>query len=98
MQVEGRHTRTIWLAADASSVEVIDQTQLPHAFATARLASLDDAARAIATMVIRGAPLIGAVAAYGLALALREDQIGRASCREMGSDVGAGCADNKKEM
>src|SRR5882762_3798351 len=73
MKVDGRHTRSIWLEADGWSVGVIDQTQLPHTFASVRLASLADVARAITTMIIRGAPLIGAVAAYGLALALRED-------------------------
>jgi methylthioribose-1-phosphate isomerase len=81
MKVEGRHTRSIWLEVDGWSVGVIDQTMLPHAFATARLASLDDAARAIKTMVIRGAPLIGAVAAYGLALAMREDPSDEALAR-----------------
>src|SRR5262249_45414011 len=73
MKVGGKHTRTIWLEADGATVGVIDQTQLPHRFATLRLASLDDAARAIKTMQIRGAPLIGATAAYGVALALNAD-------------------------
>jgi methylthioribose-1-phosphate isomerase len=73
MKVDGRHTRTIWLEADGRSVGVIDQTRLPHRVATARLASLDDAVRAIATMQVRGAPLIGATAAYGICLALRSD-------------------------
>src|SRR5262245_66385835 len=73
MKVDDRHTRTIWLEADGSTVGVIDQTQLPHRFATLRLASLDDAVRAIATMQVRGAPLIGAAAAYGMALALKAD-------------------------
>jgi methylthioribose-1-phosphate isomerase len=65
--------RTIWLAPDGWSVGVIDQTALPHRFVTKQLASLDDAAHAIRSMVIRGAPLIGATAAYGIALALRAD-------------------------
>jgi methylthioribose-1-phosphate isomerase len=73
MRIGDKHWRTIWLAADGWSVEVIDQTRLPHAFETARLASVDDAAHAIRTMVVRGAPLIGVTAAYGLALALRGD-------------------------
>ena len=73
MKVDGRHTRSIWLEADGWSVGVIDQTRLPHRVATARLATLDDAARAIATMQVRGAPLIGATAAYGVCLALRSD-------------------------
>ena len=73
MNIDGKPTRTIWLEPDGTSVGIIDQTQLPHCFVTARLASLDDAARAIATMQVRGAPLIGAAAAYGLWLALRAD-------------------------
>lgn len=73
MQVEGRHYRTIWPTADGLAVEVIDQTRLPHAFEILRLETMEAAARAIETMVVRGAPLIGATAAYGLALAMRED-------------------------
>jgi methylthioribose-1-phosphate isomerase len=73
MQVEGKSTRTIWLEPDGWSVGIIDQTRLPHHFATARLASLEDAVRAISSMQVRGAPLIGATAAYGVCLALRRD-------------------------
>ena len=73
MNVSGRPTRTLWPGADGASVEIIDQTRLPHAFATARLATLDDAAHAIRAMLVRGAPLIGATAAWGLWLALRAD-------------------------
>lgn len=73
MKVDGIHTRTIWLADDGSSVEVIDQTCLPHDFVRRRLTSAEDAAVAIADMIVRGAPLIGATAAYGLALAMRDD-------------------------
>ena len=74
MKVDGRHYRTIWPAAGAAAaVEVIDQTRLPHRFEIATLSTLDDAARAIKTMVVRGAPLIGATAAYGMALALKAD-------------------------
>ncbi|MEO1192288.1 MAG: S-methyl-5-thioribose-1-phosphate isomerase [Pseudomonadota bacterium] len=71
MQVDGQDYRTIWLDEDGESVVVIDQTLLPHRFQTLRLTSLEDAAEAIERMVVRGAPLIGATAAYGLALALR---------------------------
>ncbi len=70
MMVQGRPMRTIWLAEDGWAVEIIDQTQLPHAFVTRRLETLEDAAHAIRTMLVRGAPLIGATAAYGLALEL----------------------------
>jgi methylthioribose-1-phosphate isomerase len=74
LKIHGRETRTIWPAADGSGdVEIIDQTLLPHRVETVRLASLEDAARAIRDMQVRGAPLIGATAAYGLCLALRAD-------------------------
>ena len=73
MNIDGKPTRTIWLEADGGSVGIIDQTQLPHRFVTARLATLADAARAIKSMQVRGAPLIGATAAFGLWLALRAD-------------------------
>lgn len=73
MNVNGIHQRTVWVEADGWSVGVIDQTKLPHAFATVPLKTLADAANAIRDMVIRGAPLIGAVAAYGVAMAMHED-------------------------
>jgi methylthioribose-1-phosphate isomerase len=73
MQVDGKPTRTIWLEADGRSVGIIDQTQLPHRFVTVRLTTLADAAHAIAAMQVRGAPLIGAAAAYGMALAIGAD-------------------------
>jgi methylthioribose-1-phosphate isomerase len=73
MKVGGKSMRTIWLEPDGWSVGVIDQTALPHRLLTARLTTLAEAAHAIRSMVIRGAPLIGATAAYGMALALRED-------------------------
>src|SRR3954470_19246732 len=73
MKIQDRHYRTIWLAEDGWSVMVIDQTQLPHAFDLRRWTTLQDAADGIAHMVVRGAPLIGVAAAYGLCLALRTD-------------------------
>jgi methylthioribose-1-phosphate isomerase len=73
MNVAGRAYRTIWPAADGTAVEIIDQTRLPHAFVTARLTTLEEAAHAIRAMLVRGAPLIGATAAWGLWLALRAD-------------------------
>jgi methylthioribose-1-phosphate isomerase len=73
MKVDGKSMRSIWLEPDGWSVGVIDQTALPHRLQIARLTSLADAAHAIRAMVIRGAPLIGATAAYGVALAVRED-------------------------
>ena len=71
VKVNGTSTRTIWLESDGWSVGIIDQTELPHRFITRRVATLEEMARAIKTMQVRGAPLIGAAAAYGLCLALR---------------------------
>ncbi|MEA2877574.1 MAG: methylthioribose-phosphate isomerase [Hyphomicrobiales bacterium] len=73
MKVDGKHTRTIWVEADGKTVGTIDQTLLPHRYATIRLDTAEDAARAIRTMQVRGAPLIGAAAAYGMALAARQN-------------------------
>jgi methylthioribose-1-phosphate isomerase len=73
MIVNGKPTRTIWLGENGESVEIIDQTRLPHEFVVARLENLEDAASAIFDMLVRGAPLIGATAAYGMALAMRVD-------------------------
>ena len=73
MNINGKAYRTIWLGTDGWSVEIIDQTKLPHELAFVMLTTLEDAARAILTMQVRGAPLIGATAAYGVCLALRED-------------------------
>ncbi|HEX3505729.1 MAG TPA: S-methyl-5-thioribose-1-phosphate isomerase [Xanthobacteraceae bacterium] len=73
MKVDGKSMRTIWLEPDGWSVGVIDQTALPHRLVTMRLTTLEEAAHAIRAMVVRGAPLIGAAAAYGVCLALRTD-------------------------
>jgi methylthioribose-1-phosphate isomerase len=73
MKIKGKAYRTIWLAADGWSVEIIDQTRLPHELVVIPLKSTEDAARAILSMQVRGAPLIGATAAYGLAMAIRKD-------------------------
>src|ERR1700683_1116984 len=72
MNVDARPYRTLWPTEDGRAIEVIDQTLLPHRFATRRIGDLDSAVEAIKTMVVRGAPLIGASAAYGLALALKD--------------------------
>ena len=72
MLIDGASRRTIWEAADGA-VEILDQTRLPHAVEVVRLLDLDDATRAIADMRVRGAPLIGVTAAYGLAIASRKD-------------------------
>jgi methylthioribose-1-phosphate isomerase len=73
MRIGDTWYRTIWPTEDGSAVEIIDQTLLPHVFEVRRLESAEDAAEAIRTMRVRGAPLIGATAAYGLALALRDN-------------------------
>jgi methylthioribose-1-phosphate isomerase len=73
MRVDDKSMRSIWLEPDGWSVGIIDQTALPHRLTTARLIDLEDTAHAISAMLIRGAPLIGATAAYGVCLALRAD-------------------------
>ncbi len=73
MRIDGGEFRTIWLARDGTGIEVIDQRLLPHRFAVRTLRSDRDAADAIADMTVRGAPLIGATGAYGMALAMVED-------------------------
>src|SRR5258705_5532223 len=73
MKVDGRHMRSIWLEPDGWSVGAIDQRRLPHDFVVERITSRDAAAEAIRSMLVRGAPLIGATAAYGVALAMRMD-------------------------
>ncbi|MDH7799472.1 MULTISPECIES: S-methyl-5-thioribose-1-phosphate isomerase [unclassified Beijerinckia] len=72
MQIGGRHYRTIW-EDERRNVVVIDQTKLPFALETLTLKTSADAARAIKDMIVRGAPLIGATAAWGVALAMRDD-------------------------
>jgi methylthioribose-1-phosphate isomerase len=72
MKVNGKEYRTIWLDQDNQSVNVIDQTALPHRFNVIKLKKLDDACTAISNMIVRGAPLIGATAAYGIALATQD--------------------------
>ena len=73
MRVRGQAYRTIFVADDGWSVAVIDQTRLPFAFELLRLQTAEQAAQAICNMVVRGAPLIGVTAAYGVALGLRAD-------------------------
>ncbi|MCC7015915.1 MAG: S-methyl-5-thioribose-1-phosphate isomerase, partial [Rhodospirillales bacterium] len=73
MRVGGVPYRTLWMAEDGRALNIIDQTRLPHAFTVASLRTLADFERAIRDMWVRGAPLIGATAAYGIALAMRAD-------------------------
>ncbi|MBU3736982.1 MAG: S-methyl-5-thioribose-1-phosphate isomerase [Methylobacterium sp.] len=87
MRIRGLHYRTIWPADTEDAVDIIDQTALPHRFDVLRLKTLAEMVQAIKTMQVRGAPLIGAAAAYGMALALREQadddrlrQVGRILC------------------
>jgi methylthioribose-1-phosphate isomerase len=73
MNIEGTPFRTIWLDPRLKYVNIIDQTQLPHRFEIIRVHSVEAMEYAIKTMQVRGAPLIGAAAAYGLALAMLQD-------------------------
>ena len=73
MNVNGTPYRSIWLNDDGWSVGIIDQTKLPHIFELTDLKTLEDAAHAIEVMQVRGAPLIGATAAYGICLGIRGD-------------------------
>src|SRR6185312_12007755 len=73
MKVDGRPMRTIWVEGDGAACGIIDQTRLPHRFEMLRLDTVEQAARAIRTMQVRGAPLIGATAAYAMWLAMRAD-------------------------
>ncbi|MDE2007204.1 MAG: S-methyl-5-thioribose-1-phosphate isomerase [Rhodospirillales bacterium] len=82
MLIDGRPYRTIWVDPDDGwSIRIIDQTKLPWTLDIVRLATLDQAAHAIRAMLVRGAPLIGATAAYGIALALRDDPADAALAR-----------------
>jgi methylthioribose-1-phosphate isomerase len=71
MKINGQNYRSVWLDADGWSVRILDQTMLPWRVEQLCLQTAEQAAHAIASMQVRGAPLIGAVAAYGLALAMR---------------------------
>ena len=74
MKVDGKHFRSVWLEPDGWSVGAIDQRRLPHEFVIVKLTDCAEAADAIRSMLVRGAPLIGATAAYGMALAMRDDR------------------------
>ena len=73
MEIDGTPYRTIWVETPGRAVGIIDQTKLPHRFETVTLSTMEAAACAISDMLVRGAPLIGATAAYGMALAMNED-------------------------
>ena len=73
MLVEGKHYRSIWRDKKTDKILIIDQRRLPHEFVTLALSSSNDAMVAIRDMVVRGAPLIGVTAAYGVAIAMAED-------------------------
>lgn len=73
MKIQGTHYRTIWVADDNKTVKIIDQIRLPHDFRILDITCLQDACDAISDMLVRGAPLIGATAGYGMALAMFED-------------------------
>ena len=73
MKVGERHYRSLWADKPGGPVHIIDQTRLPHAFETRALDSPEAVAEAIETMRVRGAPLIGVAAAFGIALAMSRD-------------------------
>ena len=73
MKIEGKEYRTIWFEKDQQSVKIIDQTKLPHQFIIKDLKTVKDAINAIKVMEVRGAPLIGGTAAYGIVLAVIEN-------------------------
>ena len=86
MKINGTPYRTIWPTADNLAVEIIDQTKLPHIFETVRLENMRDAERAIKDMQVRGAPLIGVTAAYGVALSMKHhasDAALKATCDKL---------------
>ncbi len=73
MKIEGKEYRTIWFDEENKVVKIIDQTKLPHQFIIKDLKTIKDATNAIKTMEVRGAPLIGGTAAYGIVLAIMEN-------------------------
>ena len=75
MKIEGKEYRTIWFDEQNEAVKIIDQTKLPHQFIIKDLKTVKDAINAIKVMEVRGAPLIGGTAAYGIALAIMEKMI-----------------------
>lgn len=86
MKVNGKIYRSIWLAADGVGVEIIDQTLLPFQFKVVRLDTIEQVMEAISRMLVRGAPLIGATAAYGVCLGLRRD-VSRQALEIMATDL-----------
>ncbi|MGR6980024.1 S-methyl-5-thioribose-1-phosphate isomerase [Testudinibacter sp. P27/CKL/0425] len=73
MKINGKYYRTVWLSDDSISINIIDQTKLPFKLDILKLSTVDDVANAIKEMNVRGAPLIGATAAYGMAIAMHQD-------------------------
>ena len=73
MRIEGKNYKTIWFDQNSKNVKIIDQTKLPHEFIIKDLKTVDDAINAIKVMEVRGAPLIGATAAFGIVLAIKEN-------------------------
>ena len=72
MKIEGKEYRTIWFDEQSQVVKIINQTKLPHQFIVKDLKTVKDAIKAIKVMEVRGAPLIGGTAAYGIVLAAQE--------------------------
>ena len=72
MKINNKHYQTIWYDKGSSTVKIIDQTKLPHEFIIKDIYNVDEMVNAIFTMEVRGAPLIGGAAAFGVALAAKE--------------------------
>jgi len=105
MKINGTPYRTIWPTADNTAVEIIDQTKLPHIFTTLYLETMRDVERAIKDMQVRGAPLIGVTAAYGVAMSMRHhasDAALKATLRQAaagasdGGEPALGCGENAR--
>ena len=73
MHINGKAFRTIWFDKKDQAVKIIDQTKLPHKFEVKNLKTVKDVINAIKTMEVRGAPLIGGTSAYGVVLAIMEN-------------------------
>jgi Predicted translation initiation factor 2B subunit, eIF-2B alpha/beta/delta family len=73
MRIEGKNYKTIWFDKNLKNVKIIDQTKLPHEFKIKELETVKDSINAIKVMEVRGAPLIGATAAFGIVLAIKEN-------------------------
>ena len=80
MKIDGTHYRSLWWNAESDVLEIIDQRWLPHELRIQPVGSMQEFADAIVQMRVRGAPLIGATAAYGMALAMAQEKLHAEGC------------------